>query len=194
MVARMTTKRVDSKKRKLAAAGGGSPRRAKKLWLPDTIISGGQTGVDRAALDAAMELAIPHGGWCPAGRRAEDGRIAEKYQLQETDSPDYEVRTRRNVADSDGTLILHRGPLRGGTRLTKYAAQHAGKPCLCIDLDAPPAVSAIRRWAIDNNVRILNVAGPRESQSPGIAAAAREVLLELWGESPNSKRKRGESN
>jgi hypothetical protein len=78
------------------------------------IVSGGQAGVDRAALDWAIARGIPHGGWCPAGRIAEDGMIPERYQLRETASPGYRERTRRNVEDSDGTLILNLGELDAG--------------------------------------------------------------------------------
>ncbi|MCD6446738.1 MAG: putative molybdenum carrier protein, partial [Candidatus Marinimicrobia bacterium] len=82
------------------------------------IISGGQTGADRAGLDAAMELNIPVGGWCPKGRKSEDGPIDNKYPLQETTSGDYRVRTERNVKESDGTLIFTLGKPTGGTALT----------------------------------------------------------------------------
>ena len=92
------------------------------------IISGGQTGVDRGALDAAISLGIPHGGWCPRGRLAEDGRIPDRYQLRETDSPDYPSRTEQNVLDSDATLILYRGRIAGGTEFTLRLAQQHGRP------------------------------------------------------------------
>jgi hypothetical protein len=143
------------------------------------IISGGQTGVDRGALDAAIGLDIAHGGWCPRGRLAEDGRIPDRYELQETDSPEYAVRTERNVLQGDATLILHRGRLSGGTELTiRLAAQH-DRPHLLIDLDDPPPPQEVGRWLRAQGVEVLNVAGPRESQSPGIAAAAREFLTRV---------------
>src|SRR5437868_7117285 len=107
---------------------------------PPKIISGGQTGVDRAALDVAIELGIPHGGWCPRGRRAEDGVIPPRYQLAEHESPSYDDRTRRNVAESDATLILcdqeATRPLQGGTKLTCDEARRLHKPCLLISLGA----------------------------------------------------------
>jgi predicted Rossmann fold nucleotide-binding protein DprA/Smf involved in DNA uptake len=108
----------------------------------EKIISGGQTGVDRAALDVAMELGIPCGGWCPQGRRAEDGRIPERYPLQEASSKEYPVRTRLNVEDSDGTLVLTASSPTGGTALTLKLARQLHKPFLLIDLarDADPSV------------------------------------------------------
>src|SRR5437870_10377236 len=93
------------------------------------IISGGQTGVDRAALDVALELGLPCGGWCPRGRRAEDGPIPERYPLQEMKSPAYPPRTARNVRDSDGTVILTRGQPDRGTALTIELAERYRKPC-----------------------------------------------------------------
>lgn len=151
------------------------------LIRPTKVISGGQTGVDRGALDAAMALGIAHGGWCPRGRLAEDGRIPDRYQLMETDSPDYAVRTEQNVVDSDATLILCRGPLSGGTELTlRLAGQHR-RPCLVIDLDRPGQPEDVRRWLRDHAAKVLNVAGPRESQSPGIAALAAEFIAEVFG-------------
>ncbi len=147
------------------------------------IVSGGQTGVDRAALDAAIALGIDHGGWCPLGRRAEDGRIPAVYQLVETESADYKVRTERNVIDSDGTLILARGPLSGGTLLTRAFAEERGKPCLTIDLlqlandvRRRQAVDEVCRWLQSHGVTILNVAGPRESQNPGIARESQSFM------------------
>src|SRR5262249_12024578 len=98
------------------------------------LVSGGQSGVDRAALDIALELGIPCGGWCPKGRKAEDGAIPERYPLTETTSGDYRQRTRWNVRDSDGTLILAWGEPTEGTLLTLTACRDAGKPHLVIDL------------------------------------------------------------
>jgi hypothetical protein len=144
------------------------------------IISGGQTGVDRAALDAAIALKIKHGGWCPLGRLAEDGRIPDCYQLEETDSPDYPIRTESNVIDSDATLILYRGQLSGGTLLTvRFAEQHE-RPYLTVDLDSPLAPAKIQQWLEKNQVEVLNVAGPRESQSPNIAKLAHEFITKLF--------------
>ena len=147
------------------------------------IISGGQTGVDRGALDAAMALGISHGGWCPRGRLAEDGTIPRRYRLRETQSSEYPQRTEQNVLDSDATLIICRGDPRGGTELTVHLATKHGKPCWIVDLDdLPDAVAArhnIRRWLESNNVAVLNVAGPRQSQSSGIAAAAEKFISGL---------------
>ncbi len=105
---------------------------------PIEIVSGGQTGVDRAALDAAMFLGWKHGGWCPRFRMAEDGRIAKRYQLRETESTDYAVRTERNVELGDGTLILHGGVISGGTRLTIGLSKRKRRPLLIVDLSDPP--------------------------------------------------------
>lgn len=148
---------------------------------PSRIISGGQTGVDRAALDVAITLGIPHGGWCPRGRLAEDGRIPDHYRLDETASVDYAARTERNVVDADGTLILSRGRLGGGTRLTHRLARQQKKPCLTIDLEGPTDPTIAREWLEAHDIRILNVAGPRESQSPGIGDDAKRFLMELFG-------------
>lgn len=144
------------------------------------IISGGQTGVDRGALDAAIELEMNHGGWCPQGRTAEDGRIPDQYELRETDSSDYPARTERNVLDGDATLILCRGPLSGGTELTLRLAERHRRPRLVVDLDRRVEPAEVRRWLEDNAVEILNVAGPRESQSPGIADLAYEFLVGVF--------------
>lgn len=143
------------------------------------IVSGGQTGVDRAALDVAIARGIPHGGWCPRGRRAEDGRIPEAYDLQETDERDYSVRTRRNVEDSDGTLILSGGELTGGTALTRKLAKREGSPVHIVDLRREAGFTAVEHWLLDNRIRVLNVAGPRESQQPGICEQTREWLSGL---------------
>jgi hypothetical protein len=159
--------------------GRKSPLRAGQLGK---IVSGGQTGVDRGALDAAIALGITHGGWCPRGRLAEDGTIPARYQLCETDSPEYHVRTEKNVLDSDATLILCRGELKGGTKLTRQLAERHAKLCLVVDLDRPTDLEEIRRWLLQSQVATLNVAGPRESQSPGIAAQAEQLLLRLFPE------------
>jgi hypothetical protein len=148
------------------------------------LISGGQTGVDRGALEAAIELGIPHGGWCPRGRLAEDGQIPDRFQLQETDSPDYHVRTERNVLEADATLIIARRPLSGGTELTFCMAAAHGRPCLVVNLDEPVDLAMVRSWLQACQVRILNVAGPRESQSPGIASLTRKLLIQLLQPQP----------
>jgi hypothetical protein len=140
------------------------------------IISGGQTGVDRAALDIALELGFPCGGWCPKGRRSEDGPIPERYPLRETVSSVYPERTRRNVLDSDGTLVLTDGPPTGGTALTIELANRHGKPCLVLDLADRPEPEAVRNWAQAHDVHVLNVAGPRASEKPGIYSQAAQFL------------------
>ncbi|MFM7072405.1 MAG: putative molybdenum carrier protein [Planctomycetota bacterium] len=143
------------------------------------IVSGGQTGVDRGALDAALAIGVAHGGWCPRGRRAEDGRVPLRYDLRETDSTRYDIRTEKNILDSDATLILHQGPLTAGTALTRRLAQLHGKPLRLIDLARPIDWNASRRWLLAAQVGVLNVAGPRESSCPGIADRAQAVLARL---------------
>jgi len=149
--------------------------------MPLKIVSGGQTGVDRGALDAAIALELAHGGWCPRGRLAEDGRIPRRYRLQECDTPEYRVRTERNVVDSDGTLILHGGRLAGGTELTRRLALQFGKPHMVVDLQQPLPREDLRQWIAEHQIETLNVAGPRESQCPGIAARARQYLMDVLG-------------
>jgi len=146
---------------------------------PERILSGGQTGVDRAALDVALALGMNCGGWCPAGRRAEDGAIPDFYPLKETPGRDYAQRTEWNVRDSDVTLILYRGQLSGGTAMTVQFAKAAGKPVYLVELEATTDEQDIRRWLIKQQVKTLNVAGPRESRSPGIYRQARSLLLTL---------------
>ncbi len=140
------------------------------------IVSGGQTGVDRAALDAALALNYRCGGWCPKGRRAEDGVIPARYPLRETDSPAYVQRTALNVADSDGTLILTRGALRGGTALTAELARKKGRSCRVVQLEKGPPVAETVNWLHEHAIAVLNVAGPRESQRPGIYQEARKFI------------------
>jgi len=145
------------------------------------IISGGQTGVDRAALDVALALGIKCGGWCPKGRRAEDGAIPARYPLRETPKQHYTQRTEWNVRDADATLILCHGTPRGGTARTAAFAERLGRPCLIVDLDQPQDVPAIRDWLDTQRISTLNIAGSRESQSPGIYAEAGALLRELFG-------------
>ncbi len=140
--------------------------------IPSRIVSGGQTGVDRAALDVALAHGLPCGGWCPRGRRAEDGPIDARYPLQETDSRSYAVRTERNVVDSDGTLVVTVGPPTGGTALTVRLARRHGRPLKVVDLDAGPDAEEVRRWITSEGIATLNVAGPRESTAPGVYARA----------------------
>ncbi|MGH8533994.1 MAG: putative molybdenum carrier protein [Gammaproteobacteria bacterium] len=144
------------------------------------ILSGGQTGVDRAALDTALELGIPCGGWCPRGRRAEDGRIPAHYPLRELDSERYGERTERNVLGADGTLILIRGVMDGGTALTARWAARNRKPSIIIDLQHPPGTENIYGWMAENRIQVLNVAGPRESKQPGIYMQARKFLVVVF--------------
>lgn len=141
------------------------------LFLPKTLISGGQTGVDRAALDFAMERGLEHGGWCPAGRLAEDGPISTNYQLTETGTSDYAVRTEQNVLDSDATLVLFHSSISGGTKLTTSFAKRHSRPILTADLaaiDLNDEIDRCKLWLNDIRPNRLNIAGPRESNAPGI--------------------------
>ncbi len=146
------------------------------------IISGGQSGVDRAALDVALELGIPCGGRCPKGRRAEDGRIADKYPLQETKDDFYQTRTRLNVKSSDATLILFTKNFDKGTRLTEKTVKTMKKPVLTVDLseENDDNVSKVSAWLEEYKPEMLNIAGPRESSSPGIYDRSLQFLRELF--------------
>jgi len=126
-----------------------------------------------------MMLNIPHGGWCPRERLAEDGRIPDRYRLQETNSSEYAVRTEWNVRDSDATLILTQGEMSGGTKLTAVLALRYSKPLLVINLTENPLPMSAVQWLLRHNVHTLNIAGPRESTSPGIYKAARSFLSEV---------------
>lgn len=132
------------------------------------IISGGQTGVDRGALDACLDKNFPCGGWCPKGRLAEDGRIDLKYPLVETKSSSYNLRTRRNVLNSDGTLIIAKNQLLGGTLLILNIAKAMGKPVLVFvpenQAETKAGIQLIRNWINKNKISVLNVAGPRKSE------------------------------
>ncbi len=146
------------------------------------IISGGQTGADRGALDAALESGAPCGGWAPGGRMAEDGPLAARYPLTELAGAGYIERTRANVAASDGTVILHGGELEGGTLQTQRFCEALGKPCLVIvreHHDEAHAAAEIARFVARYGICILNVAGPRASKQPDIYAYTRAVIARL---------------
>jgi hypothetical protein len=146
------------------------------------IISGGQTGVDRGGLDAALSLGLDHGGTCPAGRRAEDGAIPARYVLVEHASYGYPPRTRQNVHDADATLILTLGKhVTAGTRLTAKLAQEAGKPWLAVNMESPQAVDNLWTWLLEVDPAVLNVAGSRESKYPGIQRTAAAFLRMVIG-------------
>ncbi len=143
------------------------------------IISGGQTGADRAALDVAIKLDIPHGGWIPKGRKTEDGVLPDKYHLQEMPTASYPKRTEKNILDSDGTLILSHGKLTGGSALTRKSAKEHSKPWVHVDMDKvslPDAVGIVKAWIDRHGIEILNVAGPRASKTPSIYDETVKIL------------------
>ncbi|MFT5538578.1 MAG: hypothetical protein ACI82H_000090 [Alphaproteobacteria bacterium] len=158
-------------------------------------ISGGQTGVDRAALDAAQAAGLQCGGFCPKGRAAEDGPIHDRYPLSETAAIDPAVRTRANIESADATLILvmddDRRGWGPGTRLTEQHAQHLSRAVHLTVLGdgingRPPILEALEEtqaWIVGHGVRALNVAGPRESTSPGIYQHAHAFLTRLFAAS-----------
>jgi hypothetical protein len=146
------------------------------------IISGGQTGADRAALDVALKLSIPHGGWIPKGRKAEDGTLPEIYRLKEMPTDSYPARTEQNVIDSDGTLIIARGKLTGGTDYTRQMTLKHRKQLLGIDLNLTghfDAASLIVSWIKLQRVQVLNVAGPRASKDPRIYSDVLRILEQV---------------
>lgn len=146
------------------------------------IISGGQTGADRGGLDAAIELNIAHGGWCPKGRLAENGVIPEKYNLKEMNSKDYLKRTEQNAIGSDATIIFTFGKPSGGSKKTFQFCEKHNKPYLCVDLQLPSESRQrqIGNWLseLGDNI-ILNVAGSRESKAKGIEKQVQEILTEI---------------
>jgi hypothetical protein len=145
------------------------------------IVSGGQTGADRAALDFALEGGIPHGGWCPKGRKAEDGCLASHYQLEETPSSRYSQRTEWNVRDSDGTVIFSvAAQLAGGSKKTVAMAHEYGKPQLHIlrRVNGRDAAEHLSRFLREHKIRTLNVAGPRASEEPEVYGFVKKVLSE----------------
>jgi Icc protein len=149
----------------------------------EKILSGGQTGVDRAALDCALELAIPHGGWCPRGRRALDGPLDPIYQLQETPSSAYSQRTEWNVRDADATLLLSWGPPDGGSALTAELAEKLRKPLLIIDLRQSAPIDSVTnklwQWLEQHDIHVLNIAGPRHSKADNIYTIAMQLLMRI---------------
>ncbi len=144
------------------------------------IVSGGQTGVDRGALDCAIRNDLEHGGYCPAGRISESGRIPDRYKLTETSSSKYPQRTAMNVQHSDGTLILTRGRPEGGTKKTISICRERGKVWLVIDMTQKLKPEKFVAWVHEHNVRTVNVAGPRASKQSGIQKQASEVLAILF--------------
>ncbi|HZJ16907.1 MAG TPA: putative molybdenum carrier protein [Chthoniobacteraceae bacterium] len=147
------------------------------------IVAGGQTGADRAALDWAIAHGVPHGGWCPRGRRADDGRIAEYYALTETPRRAYVQRTEWNVRDSDGTLLVTLDPkLRAGSKRTAEFAKQYRRPCLHVSQTEPFAAcaEAVRRFLREQRITVLNVAGPRASEAPQVGEFVGALLDAAW--------------
>jgi len=143
------------------------------------IISGGQTGADRAALDVAIKFNIEHGGWIPKGRKTEKGPLPKKYRLLEMNTSDYRERTKQNIVDSHGTVIISRGKLTGGSKLTQSFASAIGRPNCYLDLltaEEFEAAIILKSFIMENNIHTLNVAGPRLSHHPGIHMDVKTVL------------------
>jgi hypothetical protein len=143
------------------------------------IVSGGQTGVDRAGLDVALALQIPCGGWCPRGRLAEDGVIPDDYPLKETPSERYDQRTEWNVRDSEGTLVINMGRLSSGTLYTVQKATALKKPFLVVQVDQEMDRGVINEWLEEHDIQILNIAGPRQSKYPDIYLKTKKLLMGL---------------
>ena len=143
------------------------------------IVAGGQIGVDRAALEWALANGIPHGGWCPKGRKAEDGVIPPQFQLRETGSDNYSIRTRRNVRDSGGTVIFsERAELTGGTKETAAFAKAIGKPLLQLvsSADINESATQLHSFLKEHGIVVLNVAGPRALEEPEVSQFVEAVL------------------
>jgi hypothetical protein len=146
------------------------------------IISGGQTGADQAALDAAIRLDIPHGGWLPKGRKTENGPLPLRYALRELNSARYRDRTEKNILHADGTLIFSFGPLSGGSALTESLAIRHDRPFLHIDfelIDNPQAAAMVEKWLQTLRIETVNIAGPRASSEPRIYDAVYSLLTTL---------------
>lgn len=151
--------------------------------LPFSIISGGQTGADRAALDFAIKHGIPHGGWCPKGRLALDGPLNAEYQLKETPTDKYPERTEWNVRDSDATIVFTIEPkATGGSQKTISLAKKLKKPCLHIHKEILGAHMKILEFTEKHHVRRLNIAGSREPKDGGVYHWVTSVLEKMWME------------
>jgi hypothetical protein len=162
--------------------GRGARKSHQSAIVLEKIISGGQTGPDRAALDFALAHGLPHGGWCPRGRWAEDGPVHSRYLLTETPEADPKQRTEWNVRDSDGTVIFSIAPLlTGGSQLTAKLAQAYRKPWLHVarERDGPPGAAQLARFLHEHKIRVLNVAGPRRSGEPAAGRFALSTLEQL---------------
>ena len=146
----------------------------------EKMVSGGPTGVDRAALDVALALGLAVGGWCPKGRRAEEGRIPDRYPLVETPEHHDQARTRRHIEDSDGTLILNVGKLDGGTALAAAHARKIDEPCLVVALEAGIEPATLRDWLATNLMAVPNVAGPRENKGLRVHQEANGSWRRCW--------------
>jgi len=151
--------------------------------LVKKIISGGQTGAEQAALDAAIKWHISHEGWVPKGRKNEYGNLSNKYHLKEMPSESYPKRTEQNVLDSHGTLILSHGELPVELTLTQELAKKQGRPCLHIDLQRINTFNAakiVKDWLAEHGIETLNVTGPRASQDPKIYQATIKTLVTIF--------------
>lgn len=151
-----------------------------ELYHNIKIISGGQTGVDRAALDFALENNIPCGGFCTNDRKAEDGRIKDIYPLVEISNNLYNDRTEKNITNSDGTLILYQNKLDKGTEHTFKLCNAHKKPVLVIKVNENETKHIFHIWLKQNNINILNIAGPRENNEPGVYEFTRILLNNLF--------------
>ena len=149
-------------------------------YRPQRLVSGGQTGVDRGALDAAMEVGVPHGGWCPRGRIATDGVIPRRYELVESDAASYPTRTRLNVRDSDATLLLYDRSMGQGTKLTLGMCRQMDKPCLVVEL-GEASVEDVREWLDEHRPQVLNVAGSRGDAGGELQRQVKEFLVDVLG-------------
>jgi len=157
------------------------PEAQTQSWTVKLIVSGGQTGVDRAALDWAIQHNIPHRGWCPRGRKAEDGRINDRYNVQETTLDAYAQRTEMNVFDSGGTVIFSLAPyLTGGSELTRYFAEQYSKPYLHLHKACAHPASLLLSFLRQYNIYVLNIAGPRAETEPEVGTFVTEVLDEAF--------------
>ena len=146
------------------------------------IVSGGQVGAEQAALDAAIKLDFPHGGWIQKGRKTKSGRLPDKYRLEEMSVPGYKDRIERNVVESDGTVAFSHGNLTGGADYSMKMAEMHGRPGLHVDLTKIPAVMApsrINSWAIQNRIEVLNVSGSRASEDPAVFQKTRSIIEDV---------------